>query len=457
MKSRDESLDVLRRALKVAGGDEADASFISVDQNITRFANSNVHQNMSEESAWLTLRIVADGAVGVASSSSFDDASLARTAELAREAARHAGTTQGFAGLYRGGDGQPALATWDEATAQLAPAAKAEALRDMFASGRAAGVDFAGVYSTGRTAAACANSHGIERYATATHSDATAIAIGPRGSGYATARSRRASDVSIAALGERAISRATLLADVHEELAPGTYDLIIEPAAIAEVFEWLGMIAFTGQSYEDGSSFLVGANGRKLFGENVTIADDATDESFLPFPFDLEGVAKRRVPIIERGVAHAPVVDKMYADRLNLPLTGNCWQLGSSEHGSAFHLSMDAGDSSLEEMIASTKLGIWVTRFNYVNGLLEPRTALMTGTTRDGTFLVRDGRVAARLPNLRWTQSMTEAFANVESLSRDRQIIGTWYNPFGGTIAPTIKVRDWHITGKQATGSPGPS
>lgn len=448
MKGRDETLDALHRALKLAGGDEADASLVSVDQNITRFANSNVHQNMSEESAWLTLRVVTDGAVGVASSSAFDDDALRRTAALAQEAARYAGETAGFAGLFRGGEDVLALATWDDATAALDPAAKARDLRTMFDRGRTAGVEFAGVYSTGTIAAGSANSHGVERYATATHADATAIAIASRGSGYATLRSRRAADLSIARLGEDATARATLLAGIEEELPPGEYDVIIDPPALAEVFEWLGMIAFTGQSYEDGSSFLVGAAGKKLFGENITIADDAVDERFVPFPFDLEGVAKRRVPIIDRGTARNPVVDKMYADRLSLPLTGNCWQLGSSEHGSTFHLSMAGGDSTRDEMIASTKLGIWVTRFNYVNGLLEPKTALMTGTTRDGTFLVRDGQVVARLPNLRWTQSITEALSNVEMLSRERQIIGTWYNPFGGTIAPTVKVRGWHITGK---------
>jgi PmbA protein len=100
-------------------------------------------------------------------------------------------------------------------------------------------------------------------------------------------------------------------------------------------------------------------------------------------------------------------------------------------------------------MIASTKLGIWVTRFNYVNGLLEPKSALMTGTTRDGTFLIRDGEVAARLPNLRWTQSMVEALSNIEALTAERRKIATWYNMFGGTIAPVMKVRGWHFTGKQ--------
>ena len=158
---------------------------------------------------------------------------------------------------------------------------------------------------------------------------------------------------------------------------------------------------------------------------------------------------KRPVAIVERGVARTPVLDKAWADRLGLAPTAHAWHLGSPEHGAAFHLTLAGGDSTREEMIASTQLGIWVTRFNYVNGLLEPKTALMTGTTRDGTFLIRDGKVAARLPNLRWTQSMVEAFSNVEMLSRERRSIGTWYNMYGGTLAPVVKIRGWNITGKQ--------
>ena len=159
----------------------------------------------------------------------------------------------------------------------------------------------------------------------------------------------------------------------------------------------------------------------------------------------MEGLPKRRVPIIERGIARTPMVDKAYADRLRLAPNGGAWHPGSPDHGTAFHIDIAAGDATRDDMIRSTKRGIWVTRFNYVNGLLEPKTALMTGTTRDGTFLIRDGEVAARLPNLRWTQSMIEAISNIESLTKERRRVATWYNMFGGTMAPTMKVRGWNF------------
>jgi PmbA protein len=449
MRTETESRAILQQTLDaaLAGADEADAVLISVDQNISRFANSQLHQNMSEESASLTLRVIVDGAMGVATTTGFDPDEIARTAAVAVEAARHSNPVQGFRGLYSGDDPAPDVDAFDEATAAIPPIEKARALAAIFS--RHSPLHFAGAYTTASASVACGNTHGVMRYTRMTHADATVIATGDDTSGYATRRERSVARLDLAALGAEATQKATLAAGSIEDLEPGAYDVILEPPALAEVFDWLNMIALTGQSFEDGSSFFVGNVGKRLLGENFTLLDDAVDSGFLPFPFDMEGMPKRRVALVENGVVRTPMLDKAWADRLGMVPNAGAWQLGSPEHGAAFHLSMAGGTSSREEMIASTKLGIWVTRFNYVNGLLEPKSALMTGTTRDGTFLIRDGKVAARLPNLRWTQSMVEAFANIEALSRERRSIGTWYNTFGGTLAPVTKIRGWNITGKQ--------
>ena len=244
----------------------------------------------------------------------------------------------------------------------------------------------------------------------------------------------------------RSKPRSALMPSKTSPRAPTTSSS--SPPATAEVVDWMNLITLSGSAYDDGSSFFVGNIGKQLLGANFTLTDDALDAGFLPFPFDLEGLPKRRVVLIERGVVRTPVVDKAYADRLGVAPTANCWNLGGSDHGAAFHLSIDGGDATREELIRSTKHGIWVTRFNYVNGLLEPKTALMTGTTRDGTFLIRDGEVVARLPNLRWTQSIVEAFSRIEGLTRERRRVGTWYNHFGGTIAPVMKIAGWNFNGR---------
>jgi PmbA protein len=437
VKNEAESFDILDRALKAANADEADAVFVSSDSNNSRFANSQIHQNMSEVSAELTLRVFVGGAMGVASTTSFDRGEIEETANIAREAARHSLPLPGFKGLY--GGGQAILPVRTDKIVCPPPAEKARALKEVFQRD----AKFAGSYGTSISSVACGNTHGVRRYCTTSASEATVIAIRGEQSGYATAIARDAIDVI--ALGDEALEKATLHEKARESIEPGAYDVILEPAAIAEVLEWMEMITFSGQSFEDGSSFFVDNIGKPMLSKNLTIADDAVDPDFLPFPFDLEGLPKRRIVLIEKGTPKTPVVDKIYADRLGIEPTANCWALGSPDHGMALHPAIEPGDATREEMIRSTKRGIWVTRFNYVNGLLEPKTALMTGTTRDGTFLIRDGEVAARLPNLRWTQSIVEAFSRIVALTRDRRRVGAWFNAFGGALSPAIRIEGWHF------------
>ena len=443
MRSQSESYSILERALDAARADEADAVFLSTDQNISRFANSSVHQNMSEISAELTLRIIVGGAMGTASTTSFEPEDIARAAALALESARHSDSLHDFTGLLRQNDPLLPLQTFDDQVGSMPASTKALALRAMFDEGTAAGVHYAGSFRTASTSVACANTHGVRRYAVMTAADAAAIATGRHGTGYATDASR--GPIDIAGIGREALRRATLRSGAETTIGSGPIDVILEPAATGELLEWLDMIAFSGSAFEDGSSFFVGNIGKQLLGSNLTIADDATDPDFLPFPFDLEGLPKRRVPLIERGVIRTPVVDKAWADRLKIAPTANAWSLGSAEHGHALHLSVDPGDATREALIASTRRGVWVTRFNYVNGLLEPRNATMTGMTRDGTFLIENGEVVGRLPNLRWTQSIVEAFGRIEAMSAERRRSASWFNDFGGTISPVMKIAGWHF------------
>jgi len=447
--TREQALDALDRALAMTDGDEADALVVSTDRNVSRFASSNLHQNMSEESAEIVIRVISDARSGVATTSSLRDEDLRATAALALDMARRSQPIEGFAGLWKDARSMPDVDSYDEATAAIAPADKARALRAMFDSGAAHGVTFAGSYSTVAASVAAGNTHGIRRWSRLTSADLVTIAIAGEASGFATGMSRRAGDIDAASLGGEATEKAMLKRGETATIEPGAYDVILEPPAIAEIFEWMNMITFSGQSVEDGSSFFVGHSGDRVLGANFTLVDDPLDPDFLPFPFDGEGLARQRNPLVEAGVVRGPVLDTIAASRLGVAPTANAASPGSEDHGIALHLSLAPGETTRDEMIASTERGIWVTRFHYLNGLIEPKTAMMTGMTRDGTFLIENGRVTKRLPNLRWTQSMVEAFSNVQALTKERRIVGTWWNLLGGTIAPTMKIRDWHVTGVQ--------
>src|SRR5437588_6291636 len=210
MRSQSDSYAVIEAALHAAQAQEADALFVSTDQNITRFANSNVHQNMSEVSAELTLRVIVDNAVGVAATTVFDADEIARTAALAREAARRGDALQNFTGLYRDAEPLPSVETFHERVASIAPADKARALRTMFDRGRENGLAFAGAYATGASSYACGNTHGVRRYCTTTAAGASVIAIDGSASGYAAGIARDGLD--LVALGDEALGKAALRA-----------------------------------------------------------------------------------------------------------------------------------------------------------------------------------------------------------------------------------------------------
>ncbi|HUJ16163.1 MAG TPA: metallopeptidase TldD-related protein, partial [Thermoanaerobaculia bacterium] len=322
MQSEKESYDILDRALAAANADEADAVFISSDTNNSRFANSTIHQNMSEISAELTLRVFLNGAMGVASTTSFERDDIEEMAAVAREAARHSLPLAKFNGLTKVCG--PASAGALKTARTPLPLTKARALREVFQRD----AKFAGSYGTSLMSVLCGNSHGVRRYCTTSVAEATVIAIRGDESGYATSIAR--DSVDIIALGDEAMEKATIRAGARATLEAGAYDVILEPPAIAEVLEWLGMITFSGQAFEDGSSFFVDNIGKQLLTNSLTVADDAIDPEFLPFPFDLEGLPKRRVVLIENGIPRTPVVDKIYADRLGIEPTANCWSLGSS-------------------------------------------------------------------------------------------------------------------------------
>src|SRR5436190_23156760 len=215
MRDERDSFDILQRALDAAKADEADAVFISSDSNITRFANSNIIQNMSEISGELTLRLFSNGAMGIASTTSFDDDAIAEMANVAREAARHSPPLPKFAGLYRGGEDVPHI---PPSSMTITPSDKARALRQVFDQD----AKFAGSYSTSASSVACGNTHGVRRYATMSVAEATVIAIRGEESGYATAIARDPLDIP--SLGAEAMEKATLKEGVKEKIQAGPYD-----------------------------------------------------------------------------------------------------------------------------------------------------------------------------------------------------------------------------------------
>jgi predicted Zn-dependent protease len=163
-------------------------------------------------------------------------------------------------------------------------------------------------------------------------------------------------------------------------------------------------------------------------------------------PFDFEGVPKQRVTLIENGVARGVVYDSFTAGReAGKVSTGHSLPAPNTTGPIPINLFLAPGQASKEEMLASTERGIWVTRFHYTNPV-HPVKTVLTGMTRDGTFLIENGQITRALKNLRFTQSILEAFDRVEMLSSDLKTVKASWGSFA-TCAPAAKIREFRFTG----------
>jgi predicted Zn-dependent protease len=247
-------------------------------------------------------------------------------------------------------------------------------------------------------------------------------------------------EIDGAALAEEAIDKC-LRGAGPQPLEPGAYDVILEEYAVADFMDYFAYLAFGAQAFLEQRSFMSGHLGEKLMGENISLWDDGLSLEGIPAPFDAEGVAKQRVDFIKNGVAVDVVWDSYYGGQAGRPSTGHALPAGNTEGPLPSNMFLGTGNATKDDMIASTERGVLVTRFWYTRPV-HPLTVVMTGMTRDGTFLIENGRIVRPVRNLRFTQSYLEAMNQVEALGRDSKLLTT----FTGTCrVPALKIKGWNF------------
>jgi predicted Zn-dependent protease len=219
---------------------------------------------------------------------------------------------------------------------------------------------------------------------------------------------------------------------------------VLDALAVAELMEWLGMIGLGARELEQGMSPLSGRLGERLTSEAFTITEDPLGPHSFAAPFDREGVARRQVPLVRAGVAQAVVHDRATAARAGVGSTGNACPPGGFSSGGPTPASLvvsGGSASGVDELVAGISRGLYVRRLHYVNGLLEPRRAVMTGLTRDGTFLVEGGKVTKPIESMRFTESLLEALERSDGITTERVVVPNWWSAGGSVAAPAIRVR----------------
>jgi predicted Zn-dependent protease len=424
------------RALGVA---EVEAIIAGGEDALTRFANNAIHQNVATRDTNLSVRPAIDGRTARATTNRLDADGIRNVVAEAVAITRLTAPDPDMQPLAGPAEYQP-TERWFEATAQVTPRERALAVAEAIRVVEGAGQTAAGIYSTGDSFFAALNSCGLSAWHRETMARFSITAMASGSSGWAKAGACYHGDLDPVQLAAAASHKAAASRSPRE-LRPGRYTVILEPAAVLDLAgQMFG--DFSATAIRDGRSFLNDRIGRKVFGENIDIFDDAYHPLQSGAPFDGEGVPRQPLALVEGGVVKEIAYSRQAAARAGVAPTGHGFPLPNELGEAPLNIVIAGGDSSVEEMVASTERGILVTRLWYIREV-DPYQKVFTGMTRDGTFLVEAGRIAAGLRNFRFNQSLIEMLSNVEALSPPVRASG---EESADMVVPAMKVRDFHFT-----------
>ena len=452
MYGQDQALELLQSVLAMVPADEAEATLLVEDQALTRFANSVIHQNVAQRNTRLAVRAVVNGATGVAITNRLDPEGKRWVADQAAAIAQLQPPDPDFPGLPSGGSSREA-ATFFEASAAVNPALRAEGIRVIVDAAARLGFVATGAYRTEVNELGVANTAGAAAYAPLTLASLRTVvdANPPQGvgflTGYADAISRDVSQIDPHAIAERAVGKCAINRN-PQPLAPGSYVTILEEIAVADLLRFLARLGLSAQAVQEGRSFAVDKMDQRVCGKNFTLWDDAADPRGLAQPFDWEGVPAQQLTLIEEGVLRGLAHDSQSAAKESQASTGHA-TFKFAGFGPAWaaptHLFVSPGKVSRQDLVAGVERGVLVTRFHYTH-CPDPQRVVATGTTRDGTFLIEDGRITGALRNLRFTQSVLETFSNIEALCDAPELHLDWWGS-AAHHAPAMRVRSFQFTG----------
>jgi PmbA protein len=461
MLTRDQSAEIFSRLKKFSTADELECLFYGGRSALTRFANNTIHQNMAEENYGVSVRTVFGSRTARATTNMIDDESLRNVIKASEDLAR---VQEPDADLLpvptngNGGTGVPARAESAlpsrhfEQTAALTPAQRAESVGKIVSIAQKHKLTAAGIFSSAETVEGVFNSRGLSEWHTQTSAEISITMLAPDSSGWQKANSPNAANLNAERLAEIAAKKAVESA-APREVQPGKYTVILEPAAVLDTVGF-AFYDFGGLAILDQRSFLSNRIGTQLFGDDISIWDDVAHPLQSGSPFDGEGMRRQSIQLVENGIVKRLVYTRATAEKMKksehagkvglIEATGHGFpipnEIGEAPMNIVFEIPRDP--KTVEQMVASTERGILVTRLWYIREV-DPYEKILTGMTRDGTFLVENGKVVCGIRNFRFNQSLVEMLSKVEQMSEPVRTSG---EESFDMVVPAMKVRDFNFT-----------
>jgi PmbA protein len=424
--------------LQRSSAEQTEVMVTEWDSALTRFANNGIHQNVAERNAQVRVRVVKDGRTGVASVNQMDE----RSADDVLRRAIEIAALQPKAEIVPMPAPAPSkqIDAWSEATAAATPEERADFVGTICQRAQKKGLKAFGAFSTSAAQLAIANSLGVFHQHRGTQATVNSVVMGEAGSGYADRGAIDVAQLNKDELADEVIDKAERNQNA-QPIEPGVYEVVLEEYAVAEMLEFMSFMGFSALAAQEERSFM--QLGERITGDAVTIWDDGLDASGLPAPFDFEGVPKQRVELIKNGVASGLVYDMLTASRDGRQSTGHGLPAPNTEGPFAVNLFMQPGATPKAELIAGVKRGIWVTRFWYVR-IVHPKASIITGMTREGTFLIENGKITRPVKDLRFTQSILEALNGTLAISQGTKLQIAEF--IGAERVPALRLKAFNFT-----------
>jgi PmbA protein len=428
----------MRGLLERSPADQTEVMVTEWDSALTRFANNGIHQNVAERNVSVRVRVVKDGKTGVASINQLNEKAAADVLKRAVAIAELQPRSEVVP--MPGPAAARPIEAWSDATAGATPEERADFVQTVCAKAGRAGLKAFGAFSTTAGQFAIANSLGVLHHQRSTQATVNSVVMGEAGSGYADRGAIDIGELNKDQLAAEVIDKAQRNQNA-QPVEPGVYEVVLEEYAVAEMLEFMSFMGFGALAVQEERSFM--RLGERITGEQVSIWDDGLDRSGIPASFDFEGVPKQRVDLITNGVASGLVYDMQTATRAGRQSTGHGLPAPNTEGPFAVNLFMKPGSAAKAELASDIKRGIWVTRFWYVR-VVHPKASIITGMTREGTFLIENGKITRPVKDLRFTQSILEAFNGTLALTRSTKLQVSEY--IGASRVPAVRLKAFDFT-----------
>jgi predicted Zn-dependent protease len=425
---REEATAAIRRALDAGRNDGMEVGMEGESIGFTRFSNDRITQNVSRQRSTMTVKANFGRREGRAKTTDFSEGAIRRTVERAEDIARHTEENLEFMPPLPPTD-PPLIDSHHMRTVEVGPNERADMVRLTLERSAEAGHPCAGILGNGTLFRAFGNSAGHEAFHRRSWARMNCTVLTDDSSGWQRVTVENIDDIHPEDVFATALSKAEASRD-PVDVETGRYTVVLESAAVVDLlafFFW----TYNAKLAHERRSFMTGKVGEQIFHPSVTLSSEPGHPRCPGIPFQMDGLPCRPITWVDKGVARKLIHDRFWADKLKTDPTGM-----------PGNLLMEGTDASVDDLVAGVKNGILVSRFWYVR-YVDPMELMLTGMTRDGTFLIEDGKIVTGIKNMRWNDSVPGILSRVDALGTPQR-----QGEMVDALVPSLRVPDFNFTSK---------